>query len=179
MRMKCSVINITSAVMALHVRNYVLMVSSLMLTSDVQTNAISRSTLTAVTEQNFVSQLTKLGVSINEINSTEPARGTNDYCPRKNGFFAHPDPIVCDLFYQCIEGEYTENKCAAGLHFDEYSGTCVWPATANREGCHEAKKELKDGFSCPADKQKNDANGQIVAHPHFTHPEGKEVNLAA
>ena len=173
MRMKCSVINITSAVMALHVRNYVLMVSSLMLISAVQTNAISRSTLTAVTEQNFVSQLIKLGVSINEINSTEPARGTNDYCPRKNGFFAHPDPIVCDLFYQCIEGEYTENKCAAGLHFDEYSGTCVWPATANREGCHEAKKELKDGFSCPADKQKNDANGQIVAHPHFTHPEGE------
>lgn len=50
----------------------------------------------------------------------------------------------------------------------------MWPATANREGCHEAKKELKDGFSCPADKQKNDANGQIVAHPHFTHPEGEQ-----
>lgn len=47
----------------------------------------------------------------------------------------------------------------------------MWPATANREGCKEAKKELKDGFSCPTEKPKNDANGQVVAHPHFAHPE--------
>jgi hypothetical protein len=100
----------------------------------------------------------------------QPPRGTNEFCPRKNGFFAHPDSTNCDAFFQCVDGEYTENKCAPGLHFDEYSGTCVWPATANREGCHEAKKELKDGFSCP-EKAKNDANGQVVAHPHFPHPE--------
>jgi len=57
-----------------------------------------------------------------------------------------------------------------GLHFDEYSGTCVWPVNANREGCQEAKKELKDGFSCPKNK-KNDESGQVVAHPHYPHPE--------
>lgn len=101
----------------------------------------------------------------------QPPRGTNDYCPRKNGFFAHPDPSICDVFYQCVDGEYVENKCSGELQFDEYSGTCVWPATANREGCKQEKKELKDGFSCPADKNKNNANGQIVAHPHFAHPE--------
>lgn len=107
----------------------------------------------------------------------EPPRGTNEYCPRKNGFFAHPDSTICDLFYQCVDGEYVENRCAAGLHFDEYSGTCVWPATANREGCTENEKKLKDGFQCPNDKNKNDANGQIVAHPHYAHPEGKKIKV--
>jgi len=98
-------------------------------------------------------------------------KGKNQYCPRKNGFFAHPDASVCDVFYTCVDGEYIENKCTGGLHFDEYTGTCVWPENANREGCVETKKELKDGFQCPKEKSKNDESGQIVAHPHFPHPE--------
>lgn len=59
----------------------------------------------------------------------------NNHCPRRNGFFAHPDPAVCNIFYNCIEGDVTEVKCTAGLHFDEYSGTCVWPDAAGRQGC--------------------------------------------
>lgn len=65
----------------------------------------------------------------------EPPKGTNEKCPRKNGFFAHPSPAVCNVFYNCIDGDAIEITCTAGLHFDEYSGTCVWPDTANREGC--------------------------------------------
>lgn len=57
-----------------------------------------------------------------------------------------------------------------GLHFDENTGTCVWPEVANRENCQTQKKELKDGFVCPKEK-KNDASGQVVAHPHFAHPQ--------
>lgn len=57
-------------------------------------------------------------------------------CPRKNGFFAHPDTAVCNIFYNCIDGDAIEISCTAGLHFDEYSGTCVWPDTAGREGCN-------------------------------------------
>lgn len=64
----------------------------------------------------------------------EPPK-SNRLCPRKNGFFAHPDTAVCDVFYNCIDGEAIEIKCTAGLHFDEYTGTCVWPDTAAREGC--------------------------------------------
>lgn len=60
----------------------------------------------------------------------------NKLCPRKNGFFAHPNPSVCNVFYNCIQGDATEITCTAGLHFDEYSGTCVWPASAGREGCN-------------------------------------------
>lgn len=62
----------------------------------------------------------------------------NHLCPRKNGYFAHPDESVCNIFYNCIEGDATEIICPSGLHFDEYSGTCVWPESAGRTGCGEA-----------------------------------------
>lgn len=46
----------------------------------------------------------------------------------------------------------------------------MWPDVADRENCQEKKKQLKDGFECPKDVKKNDASGQVVAHPHFIHP---------
>uniref|UniRef100_A0A2A4JQJ5 Chitin-binding type-2 domain-containing protein n=1 Tax=Heliothis virescens TaxID=7102 RepID=A0A2A4JQJ5_HELVI len=98
----------------------------------------------------------------------QPAK-PNSQCPRRNGFFAHPDPSVCNIFFNCIEGEATEVKCTAGLHFDEYSGTCVWPDSAGRQGCQEQEKKTKDGFQCPT-QQQVDAQGQAVAHPKFPHP---------
>ncbi|XP_069696431.1 protein obstructor-E-like isoform X1 [Periplaneta americana] len=94
----------------------------------------------------------------------------NQHCPRKNGYFAHPDPAVCHLFYNCIDGEHTEVPCTPGLHFDEYQGTCVWPESSGRTGCSKAESKLKDGFECPKDGQV-DRNGQAVAHPKFAHPE--------
>lgn len=66
---------------------------------------------------------------------TEQPKG-NSLCPRKNGFFAHPDAAVCNVFYNCIEGEANEITCTSGLHFDEYTGTCVWPNDAGRQGCN-------------------------------------------
>lgn len=63
---------------------------------------------------------------------TEPPQPTKK-CPRRNGFFAHPEPSVCNVFYNCIDGEAIEITCTTGLHFDEYSGTCVWPDSAGRE----------------------------------------------
>uniref|UniRef100_A0A182M4T1 Chitin-binding type-2 domain-containing protein n=1 Tax=Anopheles culicifacies TaxID=139723 RepID=A0A182M4T1_9DIPT len=99
----------------------------------------------------------------------QPPRG-NNLCPRRNGFFAHPDPAVCNVFYNCIEGEANEITCTAGLHFDEYTGTCVWPNDAGRQGCNPgANKKLKDGFTCPKE-QKTDEAGQVVAHPKYAHP---------
>lgn len=136
------------------------------------TNVTNRSTLIVETERNCVSRLTFkfMVLRIRGITHSEPPRGTNDYCPRKNGIFSHPDETVCDVFYTCVDGEYIENKCVGGLHFDEYSGTCVWPDSANRENCQEKKKELKDGFICPKDQNKNDRSGQVIAHPHYAHP---------
>ncbi|KAH8399903.1 hypothetical protein KR215_004141 [Drosophila sulfurigaster] len=92
------------------------------------------------------------------------------YCPRKNGFFAHPEPHICNIFYNCIDGDALEMKCTVGLHFDEYSGTCVWPDTAKREGCGESEKKSESGFSCPKDQPKTDVRGQVVTHPKYPHP---------
>lgn len=94
---------------------------------------------------------------------------SNTFCPRRNGFFADPDPTICNIFYNCIEGEATKTKCTVGLHFDEYSGTCVWPDSAGRKGCVSDDHKLKDGFSCPTEP-KLDASGQVVAHPKYPHP---------
>ncbi|XP_076626478.1 protein obstructor-E [Colletes latitarsis] len=91
-------------------------------------------------------------------------------CPRRNGFFAHPDPSVCNIFYNCIDGEAIEITCTTGLHFDEYSGTCVWPDSAGREGCGVVDKKLKDGFECPKESQV-DTRGMVVDHPKFSHPD--------
>ncbi|CAB3257229.1 unnamed protein product [Arctia plantaginis] len=107
-------------------------------------------------------------VDCGDRNELQPAKA-NTQCPRRNGFFAHPDPSVCNIFYNCIEGEPVEVKCTAGLHFDEYSGTCVWPDTVGRQGCQAQDKKTKDGFECPKEQQVNQ-QGQIVAHPKFAHP---------
>ncbi|XP_028151209.1 protein obstructor-E [Diabrotica virgifera virgifera] len=89
-------------------------------------------------------------------------------CPRLNGFFAHEDPTVCNKFYNCIQGDNTEQTCTAGLVFDEYNGLCVWPETIDRKGCNMQGNTLKDGFTCPKETQK-DANGNLVVHPKFPH----------
>ncbi|XP_049297949.1 protein obstructor-E-like [Anopheles funestus] len=100
----------------------------------------------------------------------QPAQGTTDYCPRKNGFFSHPDPSICNVFYSCINGEELEMSCTGGLHFDEKSGTCVWPDVAAREGCgSNANKKLNDGFQCPKETR-YDKNGQVITHPNYPHP---------
>ncbi|KAG5884574.1 hypothetical protein JTB14_015415 [Gonioctena quinquepunctata] len=90
-------------------------------------------------------------------------------CPRQNGFFAHEDPAVCDKFYNCIHGEHIEITCTVGLHFDEFSGTCVWPDAAGRKGCNAKINTLKDGFQCPKEGNK-DANGNLEVHPKYPHP---------
>jgi len=93
----------------------------------------------------------------------------NTLCPRRNGFFAHPEASICNIFYNCIEGDAVEVICTAGLHFDEYSGTCVWPDTAQRQGCVKNDNILKDGFTCPKELP-TDPQGQPVTHPKFAHP---------
>lgn len=126
--------------------------------------------------------------------SAETPKGNNN-CPRRNGFFAHPDPAVCNKFYNCIDGDFTELPCTNGLYFDEYSGNCVWPETAQRQGCvdksstlteciplfcvhsfiasfsslHSLAEQLDDGFSCPKENSA-DHTGQVVVHPKYPHP---------
>merc|ERR1711976_273065 len=32
----------------------------------------------------------------------QPPKGPSDLCPRLNGFYSHPDPSVCHIFYACV-----------------------------------------------------------------------------
>jgi hypothetical protein len=38
-------------------------------------------------------------------------------CPEKTGYF--PDPVQCDLYYKCKQGEAEETLCPDGLVFDD------------------------------------------------------------
>ncbi|XP_055623531.1 protein obstructor-E-like [Toxorhynchites rutilus septentrionalis] len=92
-------------------------------------------------------------------------------CLRQNGFFPHPDPSMCHIFYNCVNGQELEITCSAGLHFDWETGICVWPETAGRTGCKgNPNRKLNDGFQCPAEYKNVDGNGQIIPHPNFPHP---------
>jgi hypothetical protein len=53
-----------------------------------------------------------------------------------NGFYAHPDPGTCNVFYACVEGKAEEYVCSPGLWFDEYKGVCNWPAETDRQNCN-------------------------------------------
>ena len=67
-------------------------------------------------------------------------------CPRRNGYFSHEDPEVCDRFYNCVEGVANPVTCPSGLIYDDYQGTCTWPDSAQRKGCEkENRKKGKDG----------------------------------
>ncbi|CAB3378171.1 Hypothetical predicted protein [Cloeon dipterum] len=98
----------------------------------------------------------------------QPARG-NEKCPRRNGYFAHPDESVCNIYYNCIDGDPIESHCSSGLIFDEYNGVCAWPKAEDKATCGK-KAILQDGFSCPKEEQL-DANGRAADHPKYAHPE--------
>merc|ERR1712098_60647 len=49
----------------------------------------------------------------------QPPKGPSDLCPRLNGFYSHPDPGVCHIFYACVDGTAEEYTCSSGLWFDE------------------------------------------------------------
>lgn len=99
---------------------------------------------------------------------TQPAKG-NEKCPRLNGFFPHLDPSNCHTFYNCIDGTANEINCSQGLHFDEYTGTCVWIKDSTRTNCRSATKD-DDPFQCPLEETKRvDSKGQTVVHPKYPH----------
>ncbi|KAK2719661.1 hypothetical protein QYM36_005219 [Artemia franciscana] len=97
----------------------------------------------------------------------QPAQPT-EACPRRNGIFAHPESSVCHLFYTCVDGAAVQTECAAGLVFDENTGTCTWPESAGRQGCFKKAGRLPDGFECPTEEVK-DVRGLTEIHPKYPH----------
>lgn len=45
------------------------------------------------------------------LEEAKPSEG----CPRANGYFAHPDPSVCNKFYSCDDGKHKEIACPPGM----------------------------------------------------------------
>ena len=86
-------------------------------------------------------------------------------CPRQNGYFPHPDPKVCDKFFQCVDGAANPITCPTSLVFDLNRGQCAYEEQAKREGCSTNSdnfEELYD-FRCPP-------GGSPAVHPRFPDP---------
>jgi len=87
-------------------------------------------------------------------------------CPRQNGYFAHPDPRICDKFFQCVDGVAYPNTCPTSLVYHPDRGQCAYEAEANRQGCssNEENFEERYNFRCPP-------GGNPAVHPRFPDPE--------
>lgn len=91
-------------------------------------------------------------------------------CPRANGYFRHPDPQVCDKFYNCVDGKPHEMSCPPGLVYDEIASTCAWLKDSRRSDCDNSKRDiLSDGFTCPREPVLG-SDGRPNPHPTFPHP---------
>nr|CAD7453179.1 unnamed protein product [Timema tahoe] len=69
-----------------------------------------------------------------------------DKCPEKTGYF--PDPVQCDLYYKCSQGQPEEKLCPDGLVFDDTnpnSARCDIPANID---CGD-RTELREYYSIP------------------------------
>jgi len=97
--------------------------------------------------------------------SLQPAKPSGIECPRQNGYFEHEDPSNCMEYYECSGGNAVLRKCAQGLVFDEFTGTCQWAATGLRTGCVE-RAEVLNGFTCPNGTQVA-ANGAEYDHARY------------
>jgi len=97
----------------------------------------------------------------------QPAKKSTN-CPRANGYFAHPDPTICNQFYFCSDGQFNLITCAEGLIFDPNSGVCQYPGEANRQGC---KTQDVVGFQCPEAPQVEGNSGTVIANPLYPDPD--------
>ncbi|SPP85617.1 protein obstructor-E [Drosophila guanche] len=88
---------------------------------------------------------------------------SSQHCPRKNGYFGHEKPGICDKFYFCVDGKFNMITCPQGLVFNPKTGICTWPDEVGVTGC---KSEDIFEFTCPK------VNESIaVTHPRYADPD--------
>jgi len=100
----------------------------------------------------------------------QPPKGNTDLCPRLNGFYADPDPGVCNIFYACVDGVAEQYTCSPGLWFDEYKGVCNWPVDSERKECKSDHQVTVNGFKCPA-IDPTSPEGLSDPHPKYPDPD--------
>jgi len=97
---------------------------------------------------------------------TPPRTDIEAGCLRANGIYPHVDPNICDEYYTCTDGKATLALCPPGLHFNNQSKLCDWPAAAKRGTCTKLRS-LPDGFTCNPSKSYYTASKQKMVHPKF------------
>jgi len=83
------------------------------------------------------------------------------FCPRRNGYFSHENPHVCDQFYFCVDGVENKITCPESLIFNPKNGQCAYSDQIERQGCS-SQDFFK--FSCP------DNPNSRHAHPRYPDP---------
>ncbi|XP_044730333.1 protein obstructor-E-like [Chrysoperla carnea] len=114
----------------------------------------------------FSSEYEKCDLPFNIDCSTRPKLQKPDpslHCRRKNGYFSHEEPNVCDKFYYCVDGKFNMITCPDGLVYNENAGICSWPDEAKRKGCSSGDVFQ---FQCP---KVNETFG--LTHPRYADPE--------
>jgi len=102
----------------------------------------------------------------NRVKLQEP-KGRTDQCPRLNGVYAHPDPAVCNIFYECDDGVAEEYICPVGTWFDDFMGVCNWPVNTKRTGCGQIDN------ICTKAQSKLGGN-QLTSDPHPKLPDPED-----
>lgn len=87
----------------------------------------------------------------------------SQHCPRKNGYFGHEKPGICDKFYYCVDGQFNMITCPSGLVFNPKTGICTWPDEVGVSGC---KSEDIFEFECPKVNET-----EAATHPRYADPD--------
>ncbi|KAL5281574.1 Cht3 family protein [Megaselia abdita] len=92
-----------------------------------RTSTTSKTTTTTTTTRRpTISSVRPQGTTIPAPSVVMPVTGSS--CTDGPQFKA--DAISCTSYYQCIFGEYRQQHCNGGLHFNKETSHCDWPASA-------------------------------------------------
>lgn len=94
------------------------------------TRRTTRSTTTTrrpTTTTTYAPPTTTVGTTIPAPGLVQPELTEGEPC-EPNQYKAHP--YSCNSYYRCVYGEFKQQYCAGGLHWNEAANLCDWPASA-------------------------------------------------
>ncbi|XP_055636577.1 probable chitinase 10 [Toxorhynchites rutilus septentrionalis] len=84
-------------------------------------------TTTTTTTTTYAPQTTTVGTTIPVPGLVQPELEEGDAC-EPNQYKAHPSS--CNSYYRCVYGQFKQQFCAGGLHWNEAAMLCDWPSSA-------------------------------------------------
>lgn len=95
-------------------------------TQKTSTSTTRMTTTTTATHRPTTTSMKPQGTTIPAPSVVMPVTGSS--CNEGPQFKA--DPKSCSSYYQCIFGEYRQQHCNGGLHFNKETSHCDWPESA-------------------------------------------------